>query len=222
MKHIIRTAAMTAALVLTTSTLSNAAMAEKEHAHVVTAAATAVSATQINTQGVLRDLWVEHVFWVRNYVIASKASDENQRKTATDQVLANATAISGAIASYYGKAAGDQMLNLLAGHWGAVKDYSDATFAKDAKAQQNATEKLVANAKQIAAFLAKANPNLPEATLVGLLSSHGAHHLAQAQQIFKGDFKAEATTWTEMRVHMFMIADALTGALAKQFPEKFI
>ena len=84
-----------------------------------------------------------------------------------------------------------------------------------------ATATLLSNAKGIAAFLAKANPNLPEATLVGLLSAHGAHHIAQIQQLARGDDAAEAKTWAAMRAHMFTIADALTGALAKQFPAKF-
>jgi hypothetical protein len=110
---------------------------------------------------------------------------------------------------------------VLAGHWGAVKDYSDATFAKDAKAQQAASDTLITNAKAIAVFLAKANPNLPEATLVGRLSAHGAHHIAQTQQIAKADYASEAKTWAAMRVHMFTIADALADALAKQFPAKF-
>jgi hypothetical protein len=162
------------------------------------------------------------VFWIRNYVTASAAHDAKQQAVAADQVVANARAISGAVGSFYGQPAGERMLALLAGHWGAVKDYADATFvAKDAKAQQAATTQLIDNAKAIAAFLAKANPNLPEATLVGLLSAHGAHHIAQIQQLAQGDYAAEAKTWAAMRAHMFTIADALGDALARQFPAKF-
>lgn len=205
--------------------LSPASQAHEGHEHAATgttASAKTISAKHAATRAVLRDLWVEHVFWIRNYVTASAAGNQAQKTVAADQVVANAKAISGAIASFYGQPAGDHMLTLLAGHWGAVKDYSDATFdKKDAKAQQDATTALTANAKEIAAFLAKANPNLPEATLVGLLSAHGAHHMAQIQQIAKGDYAGEAQTWEAMRTHMFTIADALTDALAKQFPAKF-
>lgn len=201
------------------------AFAHESQAHAANKAAApaaTVKAKQAATRAVLRDLWVEHVFWVRNYVTASAAHDAKQQAVAADQVVANANAISGVVGSYYGKPAGDQMLTLLAGHWGAVKDYSDATFVReDAKAQQEATTLMIDNAKAIAAFLAKANPNLPEATLVGLLSAHGAHHIAQIQQLSKGDYASEAKTWTAMRKHMFTIADALGDALAKQFPARF-
>ena len=212
--------------ILAAISLSPASQAHEGQDHAksntVAAAATTINAKQAATRAVLRDLWVEHVFWIRNYVTASAAGNKSQSKVATDQVVANAKAISGAIAGFYGQPAGDRMFVLLAGHWGAVKDYSDATFVKkDAKAQQDASTRLVGNAKEIAAFLAKANPNLPESTLVGLLSAHGAHHIAQIQQFAKGDYAAEAKTWEGMRTHMFTIADALADALAKQFPAKF-
>jgi hypothetical protein len=220
MKVLASSLAVSAALLLTP-----AAFAHEGQGHAAApspAPATAVNAKQAATRAVLRDLWVEHVFWIRNYVTASAAHDAKQQAVAADQVVANAKAISGAVGSFYGQAAGDRMLALLAGHWTAVKDYSDATFvAKNTKAQQAATTRLIDNAKAIAAFLAKANPNLPEATLVGLLSAHGAHHIAQIQQLSRGDYAAEAKTWAAMRAHMFTIADALGDALAKQFPARF-
>ena len=209
---------------LASALVSPASQAHQGHEHANSAAAPVagnINAKQAATRAVLRDLWVEHVFWIRNYVNASATRNSKQKQVAADQVVANATAISGAIASFYGKPAGDRMLTLLAGHWGAVKAYSDASFAKNAAGQQEATKNLIANAKEIAAFLAKANPNLPEATLVSLLSAHGAHHIAQIQQTLQGDYVAEAKTWEAMRAHMFTIADALADALAKQFPEKF-
>lgn len=221
MKSLALSLAILAALCLSPASQAHGG---QEHAATGTSAAAAksINTKQAATRAVLRDLWVEHVFWIRNYVTASAAGNQGQKMVAADQVVANATAISGAIASFYGQPAGDHMLTLLAGHWGAVKDYSDATFdKKDTKAQQDATARLIANAKEIAAFLSKANPNLPEPTLVGLLSAHGAHHIAQIEQIAKGDYAAEAKTWEAMRTHMFTIADALADALAKQFPAKF-
>lgn len=186
------------------------------------APAASINATQAATRAALRDLWVEHVFWIRVYVTASRSGDAAQRDVAATRVVANATAIAGAVAGFYGEPAGDRMLALLGGHWGAVKDYSDATFEhRDADAQQAAGVRMIANAKEIAAFLAGANPHLPEATLVGLLSAHGAHHIAQIRQLSGGDFAAEAKTWDAMRGHMFVIADVLADAIAKQFPEKF-
>jgi len=175
----------------------------------------------LTTRLALRDLWVEHVFWIRNYAIANQAANQAQAKAAADQVVDNATKIANSIAPLYGQPAADQLLKLLAGHWGAVKHYSDATVGKDAKGKQAAVTELTGNAKAIAAFPAGANPNLPEATLVTMLSAHGGHHIAQIDELAAHDYAGEARTWTMMRTHILALADALTGALVKQFPDKF-
>ena len=99
-----------------------------------TAAPAAAQAEQPNaaltTRLALRDLWVEHIFWVRNYALANQNGKFAQAETAAKEVVANATAIANSLQPLYGQPAADQMLKLLAGHWGAIKDYSDASVAK--------------------------------------------------------------------------------------------
>lgn len=181
----------------------------------------AADSPALTTRLAERDLWGEHIFWIRTYALANQSADKKQAKVAADQVVDNATQIANSIAPLYGQPAADQLLKLLAGHWGAVKHYSDATVAKDAKGKQAAVTELTANAKAIAAFLATANPNLPEATLVNMLSAHGSHHVAQIDEFAAHDYAGEARTWAMMRTHILALADALTGALVKQFPDKF-
>ncbi|AVO58911.1 hypothetical protein [Pseudomonas chlororaphis] len=181
----------------------------------------AAESPALATRLALRDLWVEHIFWIRSYALANQAADRQQAKVAADQVVDNATKIANSIAPLYGQPAADQLLKLLAGHWGAVKHYSDATVAKDAKGKQAAVAELTGNAKAIAAFLAGANPYLPEATLVNLLSAHGGHHIAQIDEFAAHDDAGEARTWQTMRTHILALADALSAALVKQFPDKF-
>jgi len=185
------------------------------------ASPTAADSPALTTRLAERDLWVEHIFWIRNYALANQSADQKQAKVAADQVVDNATKIANSIAPLYGQPAADQLLKLLAGHWGAVKHYSDATVAKDAKGKQAAVTELTSNAKAIAAFLATANPNLPEATLVTMLSAHGGHHITQIDEFAAHDYAGEARTWAMMRTHILALADALTGALVKQFPDKF-
>ncbi len=168
----------------------------------------------------LRTLWLGHVEAVRAYVVAAHGHDAVKSKAAADHVVANAKQIAAAVGSFYGKPAGERMLALLAGHWGAVKAYADASFAHDDAGRTQAMADLNANAKDIADFLSGANPNLPQATLFSLLATHGAHHIAQVQEIEAGDAAGEAKTWTAMRAHMVVLADALAGGIAKQFPDK--
>lgn len=171
-------------------------------------------------QAAMRDLWHGHIVHARDYAIAVHAGDKAGAKAAADAVVANAKDISNAVAGFYGDAAGSGMLNLLAGHWGAVKAMTDARAKDDKAAADKAMADLTANAGEIAKFLAGANPNLPEDTVRGLLLAHGAHHSSQINLIMSGDTAGEASEWTAMQAHMDMIADALAGAIARQFPDK--
>ena len=186
-----------------------------------TPAATADQVAVLETKMALRDLWVEHVFWIRSYVLATDAGDEAQRKVAEEEVVNNAKALAATVAPFYGQAAADSLLNLLAGHWGAVRDYNTATVKHSKTGQDKAVRAVTANAHEIARFLSGANPYLPEDAVFGLLSAHGAHHVAQINQVAANDFQSEARTWEAMRKHMLVIADAISDALAKQFPDRF-
>lgn len=174
------------------------------------------------TQMAVRDLWVDHIFWIRGVVMANAAKDKKAETEADKMVVENAKKIAGVIEPFYGKAASEKLFGLLAGHYGAVKDYMLATIPKpNDKKQKAAADKLTANAVEIATFLSGANPNLPKDTLVGLLAAHGGHHISEIVQIQKKDFAGEAETWQAMKHHMYTLADALVGGIAKQFPDKF-
>lgn len=176
----------------------------------------------VQTDAALRDLWVGHVFWVRNVVLGTLAGNSAAAGAAEQEVVANAKQIAAAIEPFYGKAASDKLFGLLAGHYGAVKQYLEATRAGSQAKQEAATKSLTENATEIAKFLSDANPNLPSDTLKSLLLAHGGHHIQQIQQLKAHQYREEVQTWGAMKDHMYVIADALAGALAKQFPAKFL
>ncbi|MBI4292108.1 MAG: hypothetical protein HY661_11565 [Betaproteobacteria bacterium] len=187
------------------------------------AAVQAPAATKVaETGAALRDLWVGHIFWVRNVVVDTLAGNKTAAADAEKQVVANAKQIAAAIEPYYGKEASEKLFGLLAGHYGAVKQYLEASAAGSAAKQDAALKRVTANAGEIAKFLSGANPNLPFDALNGLLLAHGAHHIQEIQQLQRKQYAAEAQTWEAMKAHMYSIADALAGAIAKQFPAKFI
>jgi hypothetical protein len=176
----------------------------------------------VETRQALRDLWLGHIFWVRNVAYATKMGDVEGAKVAEENVVANARSIADAVIPFYGKPAADKLFGLLAGHYGAVKEYQGAAYAGNREGKDAAVTKIKSNATEIASFLSTANPkNWPKETLVGLLFAHGAHHIEQIDAFAVKDYAAEAKTWEMMKGHMYMIADALAGGLAKQFPKKF-
>ena len=168
----------------------------------------------------LEGLWVGHIDAVRKVDVAEIDGNTVAAKTAENEVVSNAHAIANAVAGFYGKPAGDKLFTLLAGHWGAIKAYLDATVAKNTTGQGAATSQLTANADQLATFLSDANPYLPKATLSEMLLTHGSQHISQIQQPAAHDTAGEAKTAAAMRTHVIAIGDAMADAIAKQFPTK--
>lgn len=169
----------------------------------------------------LRDLWVGHIFWVRNVALTTKLGDTNAAKVAEENVVKNAHAIADTIIPLYGQPATDKLFGLLAGHYGSIKEYMTASYAGDKAGKEAAVDKIKKNAEEIATFLSSANPNWPKATLVSLLLAHGAHHIAQIDAFNESNYASEAQTWDAMTKHMYIIADALGNGIVKQFPKKF-
>ncbi len=169
----------------------------------------------------LRDLWQGHIFWVRNVVLETKYGDAEGAKAAEAEVVQNAKDLAGSISPYYGKEASDKLFTLLAGHYGAVKEYMTAAFSGNKEAKTAAVDKLKKNAGEIASFLSSANPNWPKETLLSALLAHGGHHIGQIDAIAAKDFASEAKTWEAMKKHVNVIADVLADGIVKQFPGKF-
>ena len=201
--------------------LAPAVPAFAQHAGHAVLAQAPVAAKVAEAGATQRDLWVGHIFWVRNVAVETLAGNKKAAAVAEKEVVANAKAIAASIEPFYGKAASEKLFGLLAGHYGAVKQHIEATVAGSRGKQDAAFKNLAGNATEIAKFLSGANPNLPFATLNGLLLAHGGHHIQQNQQLKDRQYAQEAQTWEAMKKHMYVIADALAGALAKQFPAKF-
>ena len=174
-----------------------------------------------DTKAALHDLWAGHIFWIRNVVLDNATNNPDAWDAAEKEVVANAKQIADTITPFYGEAASEKLFTLLAGHYGAVKEYSEATVAGSKPQQDVALAHLASNADEIAIFSAEPIPIFQKGSVRGLIAAHGAHHVAQITQFQDRDYAHEAETWRVMRQHVYVIADALTTALATQFPAKF-
>ncbi len=172
-------------------------------------------------QQTLRDLWVGHIFWVRHVVSNIATNDPEERDAAEKEVVTNTKQIAHTMAPFYGEVASEKFYRLLDGNIGAVREYSEATVAENKQQRDAALAHLASNADEIADFLSHLNPYLHKDTVRSLVATHGAHHVLQINQYKKKDYAPLGATWPMMRQHIYVIADTLTTALAKQFPSKF-
>lgn len=218
MKSLSIACALALGLAFTAATPTSFAQEAHHPAHAAVAPA---ATTAPKLHAALRSLWHGHLVATHAYAEAVHAGNKANAAKAADAVVANAKDIANAVAGFYGKDAGDGLLKLLAGHWGAVKSMTDAAHAGDKAAEQKALTEALDNGTAIAKFLAGANPNWTEGALQGALAMHVNDHKVQLDQMMANAPAAEqAKSWTDMQQHMDMIADTLADGIAKQFPDK--
>src|ERR1051325_7872850 len=120
-----------------------------------TVSAQAASRTELHDT--MRKLWEDHVTWTRIYIIDAAAGSPETQLTA-QRLLQNQADIGNAVASVYGRAAGDKLTALPRDHILTAADL--VTPAKQGDQAKVAATKTTssANANHIAAFLNGANP----------------------------------------------------------------
>src|SRR3989442_4228097 len=105
----------------------------------------------------------------RSYIVAAVA-DSPDAEAATGRLLRNQEDIGNAIVPLYGAEAGEELTRLLKDHILIAVDLVAAAIKGDKRAFARHDKRWDANADDIAAFLAGANPNWPE--------DNGSDHLS--------------------------------------------
>ena len=168
-----------------------------------------------------RDLWLGHIYWVQHAVLNNETNTLAKRAAVKKEIDDNTKQIASTIAPFYGEVASRKFLSLLDINIGAVREYSEATVAGNKSAQDAALARLESNSDEFGVFFSGINPDLKKDTIKGLIAAQGAHHVLQINQYKKKDYGKLEETWPMMRQHIYVIADTMTTALAKQFPSKF-
>lgn len=168
----------------------------------------------------LNNLLGEHLF------LAGAATDEALNgntpgfEAAAAALDENSVALTDAITSVYGQDAGDEFLAQWRAHIGFLVDYTTATAAGDEAGQTAASEALSGYITDFAAFLAGAT-GLPVEALEAGLQEHVAGLAAVVNAQATEDAPAAYSEIRMAYLHMQALGDALSGAIAGQFPEMF-
>jgi hypothetical protein len=117
-------------------------------------------------------LWEDHITWTR-MVIVDFAAGLLDLKTAEARLPRNQADIGNAIKPYYGRAAGNQLTQLLRTHILEAVPVLAAAKAGDKKELAQALNAWYANARQIADFLSNANSrNWPRGMMRSMMRQH--------------------------------------------------
>lgn len=130
----------------------------------------------------------------------------------------NSVAISQSIAAVYGKAAGKAFLDgkfQWRAHIGFFVDYTVATAKKDSAGQAKAVANLKRYTVEHGKLLGGATGLPPKAVSADLLQ-HVLELKAQLDAYSNKQYAKAAALYQDAYAHMFMTADLLAGAIAKQ------
>jgi hypothetical protein len=213
-------AAAVAALSATLALFFSAGHSEQAHASAM-AASPRFSAKSVAFRSAMDKLWEDHIVWTR-MVIVDFAAGLPDLKTAETRLLRNQVDIGNAIKPYYGAAAGTKLTRLLRTHILEAVPVLEAAKAGDKTKLARAIDAWNANARQIAAFLAKANPsNWPLAMTSAMMKQHLALTTKEAAARLQGDWSADVRAYDQVHAEILRMSHMLSSGIIRQFPNRF-
>jgi len=178
--------------------------------------------TKINELRIsLHNLWVEHIVWTRQYVVAA-AADQPDASFAAERLLKNQEDIGNAIKPFYGDQAGNQLTSQLKDHITIAVDLLEAAKAGNSTALEQIEQKWYANADELATFLSVANPNWTKEDMLNMLNEHLSLTKTEAVARLTGDYATDVTTFDALYKHAISMGDEFTVGIVKQFQEQFV
>lgn len=133
----------------------------------------------------------------------------------------NTQALSDAVASVYGKDAGDQFKKIWESHIGFFVDYTLGAKAGDKAKMDQAVQNLNGYVDAVSTFFSNANPNLPKEAVAKLVTEHVMLLKGAVDAYGAKDYAGSYSKQTEAYNQIGTIADTLSAAIVKQKPESF-
>jgi hypothetical protein len=167
----------------------------------------------------MRKLWTDHVVYTRQYIVAAVANDPSASAAAT-RLMRNQEDIGNAIVPYYGTAAGARLTTLLKDHINIATEVVAAAKAGDNTRLADADRRWHDNARDIANFLADANPNWSRDALLSMLNDHLSLTTREAVLRLQKNWTEDVANFDRIYDQSLHMADTLTEGIIKQFPSK--
>lgn len=168
----------------------------------------------------MRALWEQHMEWTYA-TVASFASGAPNLTATLNRLLQNQTDLGHAIEPYYGRRAANRLAALLRTHIEEAVPVLTAAQAGDQAALTSAIATWKTNARQIADFLAAANPHWGRAEMRTMMATHIDQTVAYAAAQLEGHYARSIRLYGHAEHHMLRMADMLSNGIIAQFPGRF-
>lgn len=179
-------------------------------------AADGLSGRQLQVMNTLRRLWMEHVLWTRFFLVSTVFGLPDLNDV-TKRLLRNPADFAAVLKPYYGVQSAAAFEKLFTEHLQIAAQLVNAAKAGDSAAVQQERRKWYANADEIAAFLASANPFWNRADWQAMLYDHLKMTENEAVQMLTGKYADSITEFDEVQAQALEMADMMAQGIIRQF-----
>lgn len=180
-----------------------------------------ISQSEVKFENEFRRLWIDHVLWTSNYITSATTAGAEDQKQVLARLLKNQEDIGNAIKPVYGEEAGNKLTALLKEHIVIAGDIVNAAKEGNTAKLDQLNKKWYRNADDISAFLNAANPNLKIGAVKELMYVHLKMVADDLTASLAKDWDARIVSIDDGVTHIILMADTISDAVVKQFPEKF-
>lgn len=179
-----------------------------------------INASIISLKYRMQELWIEHAWWTRSFIVSSLAGLEDKEHV-LDRLLKNQVEIGNEIKPFYGEAAGNKLTELLKEHILIAGHLVEAAKKNDKANVDKYNKEWFRNADIIVDFLSTANPNWSRKVLTDMFQTHLKLTIDEVTDRLNEDWEGDIRAADLNETHLIHLGDFLTDGIVKQFPEKF-
>jgi len=179
-----------------------------------------ISLSELSLVSRNRLLWEQHVAWTRMTFISLifKLPDVSFVVT---RLLRNATDMGNAIRPCYGDQIANQYAQLIREHLFIEADLVKALLSGNPQQVSDEQRKWHNNADQITVFWSNINPFIDREAFRRMFYEHLRLTTIEATTMITKDFKADVAIFDQIEAEALEMADAISIAMVKQFPQMF-
>lgn len=175
-----------------------------------------ISEKQLSIMNRLRDLWQQHMYWTRSFIVSALAGLDDKEAVA-QRLLRNPKDLANLLKQYYGNDKASEFESLLTEHLLLASNMLDAIIADDQKKAQSIREKWYDNAVEISQFLSSINPYWSEERWRLLFFEHLGMIDEIISLIMADQFVEEIAISDMSQTMMLGLADYMSAGIIKQF-----
>ncbi|NLM62472.1 MAG: acetylglutamate kinase [Clostridiales bacterium] len=172
--------------------------------------------SRLGLYNTFRKLWEQHIMWTRSFIV-STAAGLGDLAPVTRRLLRNPVDFGRVLQVFYCRDIVKKFVELFTEHLTIATKFVNAAKAGNTAAVNRLRDEWYRNAKDIARFLSKINPNWNFGTWESMLNKHLRLTEQEAVLRLNGQFEEDIAIYDKIEDQALEMADYMAEGILKQF-----